>query len=175
MVRMNSTPVSSPDSSSEDDLVLVVATESDRTYLSRLNFLTDTFGDEFGEVTADFDRDWIYYLQNWTEDKGGFIAWRGHIPAGGVWLNWGTDELHGFGHVEEGIPELALAVENRYKGEGIGTALLEAATELARQMGAPGISLSVAAANERAHRLYLHLGFEQVSEREGHYVLVKRF
>ena len=69
MVRMNSTPESSPDSSSEDDLVLVVATESDRTYLSRLNFLTDTFGDEFGEVTADFDRDWIYYLQNWTDRK----------------------------------------------------------------------------------------------------------
>ena len=104
MVRMNSTPVSSPDISSEDDLVLVVATESDSTYLSRLNFLTDTFGDEFGAVTVDFDRDWIYYLQNWTEDKGGFIAWRGHIPAGGVWLNWGSDDFHGFGHVEEGIP-----------------------------------------------------------------------
>ena len=159
----------------EDDLLLVVATQSDRTYLSRLNLLTDTFGDEFGEVSAEFERDWIYYLENWSEDKGGFIAWRGRIPAGGVWLNWGTDEFHGFGHVEEGIPELALAVENRFQGEGIGTALLEAATELARQMGAPGISLSVAAENERAHRLYLHLGFEQVSEREGHFVLVKRF
>src|SRR5699024_3476799 len=86
---------------------------------------------------AAIERVWIYYLENWSEDKGGFIAWRGRIPAGGVWLNWGTDEFHGFGHVEEGIPELALAVENRFQGEGIGTALLEAATELARQMGAP--------------------------------------
>ena len=76
---MNSTP----ESNSESDLVLVVATESDRTYLSRLNFLTDTFGDEFGEVSAEFKRDWIYYLENWHEDNGGFIAWRGRIPAGG--------------------------------------------------------------------------------------------
>src|SRR5699024_11936418 len=131
-------------------------------YVRGSHFRSGTCGYEFDAGTVVFDRDWIYYLENWTDDKGGFIAWRGHIPAGGVWLNWGTDDLHGFGHVEDGIPELALAVENRYKGEGIGTALLEAATELARQMGAPGISLSVAAANKRAHRLYFHLGFEQV-------------
>ena len=53
--------------------------------------------------------------------------------------------------------------------------LIDAATELAREMGAPGISLSVAKDNDRAHRLYLHLGFEPVSERSGHIVLVKRF
>lgn len=103
------------------------------------------------------------------------IAWEGHVPAGGVWLNWGTAERHGFGHVAEGIPELALAVEPRFRSQGVGTMLIDAATNLAREMGAPGISLSVAKDNDRAHRLYLHLGFEPVGESDGHIVLVKRF
>ncbi len=66
-------------------------------------------------------------------------------------------------------------MEPRYRSQGVGTLLLRAATELARDLGAPGVSLSVALANERAHRLYLFMGFEPVGESEGHVVLVKRF
>lgn len=150
-------------------------TEADRTYLARLNFLTDVLGDEFAELHADFDTDFGYYLGDWNPDRGGFIAWEGNIPAGGVWLNWGTDERHGYGHVAAGIPELALAVEPRFRGQGVGTLLLDAATDLAEEMGAPGISLSVAPENERAHRLYLHVGFQPVGENRGHILLVKRF
>ncbi|MDO5032166.1 N-acetyltransferase [Corynebacterium sp.] len=149
--------------------------EADRTYLARINFLTDTFGDEHAELTEQFEIDFEYYLGDWEPARGGFIAWEGHIPAGGVWLNWGTEDSHGYGHVAEGIPELAIAVEPRFRGQGVGTMLIDAATELAREMGAPGISLSVALANERAHRLYVHMGFVAVGESQGHVVLVKRF
>ncbi|AMO89147.1 acetyltransferase family protein [Corynebacterium simulans] len=157
------------------DFELRHLTEADRTYLARLNFLTDTFGDEHKELTPQFEADFDYYLRGWNPSRGGFIAWSGAIPAGGVWLNWGTKDRHGYGHVAEGIPEFALAVEPRFRGQGVGTLLLDAATNLAREKGAPGVSLSVAIANERAHRLYLHLGFEPVDEAEGHIVLVKRF
>ncbi|QNE88677.1 GNAT family N-acetyltransferase [Corynebacterium incognita] len=157
------------------DLVLRATTEADRTYVARLNFLTDTFGDEHGELPEDFETDFVYYVEGWEPNQGGFIAWRGGVPAGGVWLLWGTEDNHGYGFVEESIPELAIAVEGRFKGEGIGTALLDAATELARTLGAPGISLSVEQSNERAHRLYQHVGFEPVGDRRGHFVLVKRF
>lgn len=157
------------------DFKLRPLSEADRTYLARLNFLTDTFGEEHKELTPQFDADFDYYLAGWEPSRGGFIAWKGNVPAGGVWLNWGTKARHGYGHVAEGIPEFALAVEPRFRGQGVGTLLLRAATELARDLGAPGVSLSVALANERAHRLYLFMGFEPVGESEGHVVLVKRF
>ena len=157
------------------DMHLLPLTEADRTYLARLNFLTDTFGDEFKELPAQFDADFDYYLGGWEPSRAGFIAWEGNVPAGGVWLNWGTAQRHGYGHVAEGIPELALAVEPRFRGQGVGTMLIDAATNLAREMNTPGISLSVAKDNDRAHRLYLHLGFEPVGAAEGHIVLVKRF
>lgn len=149
--------------------------ESDRTYIARLNFLTETFGDEHGEVSEEFEPEYGFYVESWEPNQGGFIAWDGCIPAGGVWLNWGNEYARGYGHIEEGIPELALAVEGRYKGQGIGTALINAATELARTLRAPGISLSVDPANERAHRLYKHLDFEQEDVYKEHPVLVKRF
>lgn len=154
---------------------LLSLTDADRTYLARLNFLTDTFGDEFKELPAEFDTDFDYYLGGWEPSRGGFIAWEGNVPAGGAWLNWGTAERHGYGHVAEGIPEVALAVEPRFRSQGVGTMLLDACTVLAREMNAPGISLSVAEDNTRAHRLYLHLGFEPVGHGRGHEVLVKRF
>ena len=157
------------------DFELRPLSEADRTYLARLNFLTDTFGEEHKELTPQFDADFDYYLAGWEPSRGGFIAWQGNVPTGGVWLNWGTEQRHGYGHVEEGIPELALAVEPRYRSQGVGTLLLRAATDLARDLGAPGVSLSVALANKRAHRLYLFMGFEPVGESEGHVVLVKRF
>ena len=157
------------------DFKLRPLSEADRTYLARLNFLTDTFGEEHKELTPQFDADFDYYLTGWEPSRGGFIAWEGNVPAGGVWMNWGTEQSHGYGHVEEGIPELALAVEPRYRSQGVGTLLLRAATDLARDLGAPGVSLSVALANKRAHRLYLFMGFEPVGESEGHVVLVKRF
>lgn len=177
MARMDSQTQDDKLNQSSDQLQIELRAtqESDRTYIARLNFLTDTFGDEFGEISEHFDKDYEYYVAAWNPNEGGFIAWDAYVPAGGVWLMWGTEESHGFGHAEEGIPELALAVEGRYKGQGIGTSLIQAATELARKLGTPGISLAVDPDNPRAHRLYQYLGFEHEGERNGHLVLVKRF
>ena len=66
--------------------------ESDRTYIARLNFLTDTFGDERGELSSGFADDFSFYVENWEPNQGGFIAWEDLVPAGGVWLNWGTED-----------------------------------------------------------------------------------
>ncbi|QPK79187.1 GNAT family N-acetyltransferase [Corynebacterium lizhenjunii] len=157
------------------ELDLRPATESDRTYIARLNYLADVFGKESAPLSESFAQDYDYYVSTWRPGDGGVIAWRELVPAGGVWLLWGTAQRHGYGHVAEGIPELALAVEERFKGQGLGTVLLDAAANLARQMGAPGISLSVAHSNSRADRLYRHVGFEQVDDAAGHYVLLKQW
>lgn len=39
---------------SASEFTLVPTTESDRTYIARLNFLTDVFGDEHADIGADF-------------------------------------------------------------------------------------------------------------------------
>lgn len=139
-------------------------TESDRTYIARLNYLTETFGDDLGELGPNFAADYEFYVDNWRPEQGGFVAWDNHIPLGGVWLVWGTDDKHGYGFVRDDIPELAIAVESRAAGRGLGTALIKAAIDLAEQLGAPSISLAVDTANPRAERLYRHLGFVPVSE-----------
>lgn len=154
---------------------LTPTTESDRTYIARLNFLTDTFGDEHAPISEDFDQDFDFYVRNWKPENGGFIAWEDGVPAGGVWLVWGTDDNHGYGHVAADIPELAIAVEARFGGRGVAKQLLDAATDLAATLGAPGISLAVHPENERAHQLYLRKGFEPTGiEHHGHPVLLRR-
>ncbi|QJC22111.1 GNAT family N-acetyltransferase [Arcanobacterium buesumense] len=157
-----------------EDLILKGTSESDRTYVYRLNFLTDTFGDEHAVLDDSYDEWATYYVADWEAENGGFIAWVGNTPVGGVWLLWGTDDRHGFGYVSADIPELAIAVEGRYSGQGIGTALLDAATELARELGAPAISLAVDPRNARAKQLYLKAGFTPTGEqRYGHKILLR--
>lgn len=51
--------------------------------------------------------------------------------AGAVWVR----RMHGFGHVDDATPELAIALYPEYRGRGIGTLLLRAMLELLRQEG----------------------------------------
>ena len=165
-------------SMSELSVDLRPTTESDRTYIARLNFLTDVFGDESATPSAHFVDAYHLYVENWRPTGGGFIAVDSlGIPCGGIWLIYGTEEEHGYGHVEEGIPELAIAVENRNQGQGLGTRLLTAAIDQVRESGAPGISLCVDDDNPGAHKLYLRMGFEEVAydSEHGYHGLVQRF
>ena len=172
----NGAPAKPRSMAAMDELSLVPAREADRTYLAHLNFLTDTLGEEFGPLSAGFDTDFEYYLSQWQPSDGGIVAWVGNIPAGGLWLSWGTSTRHGYGHVAAGIPELAIAVERRFHGQGIGSALLRAGADLAQDLGAPGISLSVSDHNPRARQLYERLGFRPTGDnRDGHAVLVHYF
>lgn len=159
------------------DFTLVRMGEADRTYLARLNFLTDVFGNEDAETSEHFLEEARFYLDSWKPASGGFVVWDGAIPAGGVWLNWGTERFHGAGFVEEGIPEVAIAVESRYRGRGLASLLLSAVADLAQEMNAPGVSLAVATGNESAYAVYEHLGFSLEQKVAGsHYVaMVKRF
>ena len=56
-----------------------------------------------------------------------------------------------------------LAVDPAARGRGHGTALLDAATELAREWGCHAVRLSVVDSNSRAARLYEHRGFRTVA------------
>lgn len=58
----------------------------------------------------------------------------------------------------------SIAVERQYRGRGIATALLEAASMKARSMGLPTVGLLVDKGNPDAERLYLRTGFRYVKD-----------
>lgn len=66
--------------------------------------------------------------------------------------------------------ELAnIAVAGAFQNRGIGSALLDKVVEVARSREVVSLYLEVRMSNERAHRMYLHRGFEQVGIRRGYY------
>jgi ribosomal protein S18 acetylase RimI-like enzyme len=120
-------------------------------------------------------RDVIYqpdlarYVQDWGRagDRGFLASDLATGEAiGAVWLRFLVGENQGYGYIDDQTPELGLAVLSEYRGQGIGTALLNALVAVV-----PGsISLSVSADNP-ALRLYQRFGFAIVSESHGTLIL----
>ena len=92
---------------------------------------------------------------SWTLD-GTFVAVAGDEIVGSLHLELSR---HGFG-------EIGMAVAREWRGLGVGSALLAAAIEWARERGLHKLSLSVFAHNEAAVALYRKFGFIE----EGHRV-----
>ncbi|MBE9916390.1 GNAT family N-acetyltransferase [Paenibacillus donghaensis] len=53
-----------------------------------------------------------------------------------------------------------LSVSPKFGGQGIGTKLIQAAEERAKERGYKKIAMAVVTDNQRAYSLYLHLGYE---------------
>jgi ribosomal protein S18 acetylase RimI-like enzyme len=118
---------------------------------------------------AIYQPDLARYVQDWgKEGDQGFVAIDDKTgqPIGAVWLRFLIGENQGYGYVDDRTPELGIAVLPEYRGQGVGTALLNAL--VASPPGA--ISLSVAADNP-AVRLYQRFGFTIVSETNGSLIL----
>ena len=74
--------------------------------------------------------------------------------------------------MDEDTPELAVAVWEDHRGEGIGTQLVEALEDLARAAGFSQLSLSVDTDNP-ARRLYERLGYVELSVDESGVPMLK--
>lgn len=149
------------------------ATESDRTYLQRLNYLADVFGDETAELQLDVIPGVETYVDDWDPQRdGGIIAFdEFRTPAGGVWLRYWSNPSHGWANLGPEVPEIAIAVENRFAGQRLGTDLLAHACDLAREHGATRIALWVDADNPRARHRYEAFGFVDYPHADGVMVL----
>lgn len=109
------------------------------------------------------------YVKDWGRSGDlGFVAIDSKSAdecyIGAAWLRLFSSDNRGFGYIDEGIPELAIAVSPAYRGKGIGTKLLTQIIEVAGNIY-PAISLSVRDHNP-AIDLYQRLGFVKIENRE---------
>ena len=95
---------------------------------------------------------------SWTLD-GTLVAVAGGQIVGSVHVD---RSRHGFG-------EIAMAVAREWRGRGVGSALLAAAIEWARERGLHKLSLGVFAHNAGAIALYRKFGFVEEGRRIKHY------
>ena len=73
-------------------------------------------------------------------------------------------ELHGYG-----VAELGMMVSSEWRGRGVGSALLRAAVDWARSVGAHKVALQHWPTNERAAALYEKFGFVEEGRLRRHY------
>ena len=114
------------------------------------------------------------YVKDWGHlGDLGFIAEdaRSEEPIGAVWCRLSSASDQGFAYINDETPELGIALLPEYRGQGIGTALLEHLLEAAKNIY-PAISLSVSP-NNPAIRLYERLGFKTVDVRNEYPVMTK--
>ena len=94
------------------------------------------------------------------------VAETGGKVIGAVW----TRMMDDYGHIDDETPSLAVSLYKEYRGQGIGTALMESMLELLKRSGFKCVSLSVQKANYAA-KLYLKLGFRIVRDSEEEYIM----
>ena len=86
---------------------------------------------------------------------------------GAVW----TRIMNDYGHVDDNTPSFAISLYKDFRGQGIGTALMEEMLALLRERGYKKASLSVQKENY-AYRLYQKVGFTIVGENDEEYIMV---
>lgn len=99
------------------------------------------------------------YLDGFGSQHGdiGFIAMADGEPVAAAWVRL----IRGFAFIDEQTPELLIAVLPNYRGQGIGTRLIQQLFA-ALQGQFTQMSLSVDSRNKAQH-LYQRLGFVEVS------------
>lgn len=106
---------------------------------------------------------WSYsaFLSELMDNDNAFYLVAQHREAAvgyvGVWII--LDE----GHITN------VAVDPRYRGRGIGSRLLDAVTEVARQQGVTRMTLEVRVSNTPAQQLYKRLGYRVSGMRKRYY------
>ena len=123
------------------------------------------------EVVIDHPKLALYH-RNWGRPGDvGVAAERDGEVLGVALFRLFTEEDHGHGFVDEETPELAIAVADRDRGNGIGTRLLDEIATAARAQGFSSLSLSVDVENP-ALRLYERAGYRELSRDEGGVLMV---
>lgn len=109
----------------------------------------------------------VYIADFGKEDDWCLVAEVKGKIVGAVWVRIMND----YGHIDDGIPSLAISLYDKYRSLGIGTALMDAILQFLKDKGYKKTSLSVQKANY-AVNMYRKIGFKVVSENEEEYIMV---
>ena len=113
------------------------------------------------------------YMDNWGRHGDmGFIAEINGTPIGAIWCRLFNDTDHAFGYIDKSIPELGMAIIPGYRGQGLGSKMLEKLIDETKLLGYKGISLSVDIRNP-ANYLYRKFGFIEVGS-SGNTICMKK-
>ncbi len=91
---------------------------------------------------------------------------------GAIWGRLFSPEQAGYGFVDPHTPEIDIALKPEFRGQGIGSRLLQTFIAQAREKSIKALSLSVDRRNP-ALKLYKNLGFEEIGS-EGNPILLLR-
>ena len=91
---------------------------------------------------------------------------RGKV-VGAVWVR----NVQGFGSIDDQTPEFAISLYPEYRGQGIGTALMQEMLNHLREKGYSQTSLAVQKDNY-AVKMYKQIGFEIVAENSEEYIML---
>lgn len=126
-----------------------------------------------------YPKEVIYYPQvqvywdDWGQGKDDhcLVALVEGTIAGAVWIRTFQGELKGFGCIDEQTPEIAIALFEAYRNQGIGTQMMIQIINLMKAEGYSQVSLSITKGNP-AIRLYERLGFKTIDENEEDYIML---
>lgn len=110
----------------------------------------------------------VYIEDFGREDDCGFAAVHDGEIVGACWARIMDD----YGHIDNDTPAFALAVLEPWRGQGIGTALMEALLSELAARGWRRVSLSCQKPNRAVH-LYRRLGFSVFREEGEEYIMVR--
>lgn len=114
----------------------------------------------------------LKYIANWGK-KGDYaliaIDEIGN-KIGAVWIRYFDSNNKGYGFISDKIPEMGIAVEQEYRGNGIGSFLIEEILKRTKKK-IQSISLSVQL-NNPALKLYRRFGFYEC-EKDGDSVILR--
>ena len=82
-----------------------------------------------------------------------------------------TRIMHDYDHVDDETPSFAISLYKEYRGQGIGTRLMQEMLQVLKSKGYKRASLSVQKANY-AVRMYEELGFRTLRESEEEYIMI---
>lgn len=149
-----------------DDITVRPAVADDATFLvEMLAEAADWRVLDLAEPAAVIDQpDLARYVVGWPRpDDLGIIALAGDRRIGGAWLRFFAADDAAYGFVGTDVPELAVAVVDRWRGRGIGRVLLAELAAAAQRRGIGAISLSVRRTNPAA-ALYRRAGYRVVAQ-----------
>lgn len=114
-----------------------------------------------------------HYVAGWPQPGDLGMVAEHQRPVGAAWLRFFTVSDPGYGFIDVDTPEVAMGIVPEWRGRGVGTRLLDALVDGAREAGLAKLSLSVESDN-RARRLYERRGFRAVGQAGGSLTMLLR-